>query len=490
MSLNQRKNDVVLVNPDVGFYLSSCTVKPNIPNAVLCVGTALHHAGYKVKIIDQRADRDWQRKLVSAVESGVMCTGISSMTGNQLKNGLHLARIIRTYSKRPIVWGGIHPTLLPEQTLESDLVDMVVRGEGEKTIVELVAALRGKRGLSGIRGVSYKENGRIYHNPDRPFLDLDQQPPLAYELLEMGNYLNDHHDYVSLDLHTSRGCPFDCSYCYAPVVHHRRWRAMSVDNVIKRVKVLIDRYGVNWFWFDDDNFFTDLERAREIMLALEKLNIRWETRGTRVDTILHMDDEFLDLMPRSGCSRLAVGAESGSNRILRLIRKKIRREDTIVANRKLARTNLYIRYNFMMGFPSETREEVNETISLALRLKEENPRAMYSGFVIFRPYPGCELHDLALQHGLERPASLEEWGEFRFHAQRTAWVPQEMRGMLKILEFTTPFLNDPIGDTNRSLPVRLLSSVYRPLARYRIRKRFFHFPLEMTVAKWLGLYQN
>ena len=484
-----RNCDVVLVNPDIGFDITKYSTKPNLPNAILCVGTALHQAGYNVKLIDQRVEKDWQQKLLEVLGTDVICVGISSMTGAQIRNGLQVARIVRSHSDRPIVWGGIHPTLLAEQTLQHTCVDIVVRGEGEETIVELVQALRRNLSLGGIRGISYKENGTIYQNPPRPFIDLDRQPPLAYELLEMSDYLADYQGYKAADFMTSRGCPFDCGYCYASAFHSRKWRATSVDNVLNKLKVLIDRYGVRRFWFDDDDFFVDMNRARELLEAFTQLNIRWESRGARVDTVLRMDDRFLELLQRSGCVRLAVGAESGSNRILKLIKKRIQREDIVAANRKLARYPLYVRYNFMLGFPTETREEVKETVALALQLKRENPQAMFSAFAMFTPYPGCELHDLAVEHGLKRPSSLEEWAGFQFHIDNTAWVPREMRGMLQMLAFATPFLNEPV-ETHPPFLIKLLAKAYQPLARQRIAHGFFRFPLEILIAKVLRLYEN
>ena len=167
---------VLLVNPGMGPSLSQFARRPKLPNNILLVGTALHHAGYKVKLIDQAMEEEWKHTLLKVLQEDVICIGISSTTGNQISYGLEIAKFIRTHSDRPIVWGGIHPTLLPEQTLENEFVDIVVRGEGEETIVELTNALQDDKSLNGISGVSYKENGRIVHNPDRAFLDLKEQP--------------------------------------------------------------------------------------------------------------------------------------------------------------------------------------------------------------------------------------------------------------------------------------------------------------------------
>jgi len=240
---------------------------------------------------------------------------------------------------------------------------------------------------------------------------------------------------------------------------------------------LKNEHGINHFRFDDDEFFIYLKRSIELLTHLKKLNIRWET-SVRIDSILRMDDDFLVLMEESGCIKLEIGVESGSNRILKLMNKKITRNNTIEANRKLAKYDLNIMFLFMIGFPTETLEDMKKTVSLALQLKRENKRARVSHFSMFTPFPGCELHDLAIQYGLKPPDCLEKLATFHQAADNAVWLSKDIRRTAKMLSFTTPFLNDPV-DSYPQLHIKLLGILYRYIARQRIKYLFFYFPLEI-----------
>ncbi len=477
---------VLLVHPDVGFHLQKYSSRPFMPSGLLLVGTALHHAGYQVKIIDQSVEKDWKLKFIEALKTNVICVGISSLTGTQILNGLEIAKFVRTtHSSLPIVWGGVHPTLLPEQTLENEFVDIIVRREGEETMLELTNSLKNHKSLAGIQGISYKENGKIVHNPDREFIDLNKQPLPHWELMNLHRYTGEHKGYKSMTMVTSRGCPFNCGYCYVNFFHNRRWRAFNVDNVLKRMTVLINEYGISHFRFDDEEFFINLKRSRDLLEQFKKLNIRWET-SVRIDTILRMDDAYLELIKQSGCVNLEIGVESGSNRMLKLMNKKITREDIIKASQKLTKYNLNITFLFMVGFPTETLEEMKESVSLAVHLKKQNEKNKVS-FSIFTPYPGCELHNLSIDHGFLPPDCLEKWAVFRFTVDNAAWLSNEIRKVARMIAFTTPFLNERF-ESYSPLHIKLLGILYRYIARQRIKHFFFHFPLEISLAKWLKLY--
>jgi len=480
---------VILVNPDLGFSWAGYMNKPNLPLAILHVGSAVSRAGFEVDLIDQRVEKDWESRLLAGLREEPLCVGISSMTGTQILGGLAVAEIVRRHCRAPIVWGGIHPSLMPEQTLANPLVDFVVRGEGEATMTELCGVLAGRGDPAEVHGVSYRETGRVRHNPDREHIDLDATDPLDYELLDLSRYIRTVNGRRAVNFITSRGCPHACKYCYAGRFHGRHWRALSVEHVLARLRALMDRYGVNSFWFDDDEFFVNLERTRELLEGLRKLNVTWSSRGARIDSILRMDDRFLDLVVESGCHRLASGVESGSDRILAMIGKSITREDARSAMRRLRERNLYPRVNFMMGFPTETMEDLRMTVSLALELSRDNPRLLFAPFSFFTPYPGCDLFDMAVEHGFEPPDALAKWARMRLTVFNASWVPRAMWTPIRMLAFTTPFLNESV-DTRPSRGVRMLSRLYRPLARSRIRHFFFRFPLEIALAKGLNLYDR
>lgn len=178
---------IVLFNPKAGDEYPGVI---RLPLALLCISSLIHKR-YKIKIVDSRVEIDWEQKFRRLIQNEPLCVGITSMTGEQIHNGLFASKIIKEYNKEiPVIWGGTHPTLLPEQTLENEYVDVIVRGEGEKTFQELVDALASGSPLKDIRGISFKEDCRIRHNKGRDYLNLNELPDLPYHLVNMECYVN------------------------------------------------------------------------------------------------------------------------------------------------------------------------------------------------------------------------------------------------------------------------------------------------------------
>jgi histone acetyltransferase (RNA polymerase elongator complex component) len=205
-----------------------------------------------------------------------------------------------------------------------------------------------------------------------------------------------------------------------------------------------------------------------------------------------MDRDFLELMVRAGVKRLTIGVESGSQRILDLIKKDVSVEQVIEAGRNLIPYPIVPIYLFMMGLPSETPEEFAQSIKLAVQLTDENPRACKT-FNIFTPFPGTELYDVALQHGMREPERLEDWAHFNFRnvAKKAPWIPAKTRRLVRQLDFPLMFLGrghfvTPYKKTNPI--VSGLAKLYYPLARYRVKHLNGRLPIESVLAKSLGLF--
>jgi len=315
--------DIILIQPKAGPY---DMLGARVPYGLLSIASIPHRKGYKIKIIDQRTDHLWEKTLIESLKQNPICVGITCMTGGQIRYALHAAKIVRENSKSPIVWGGVHPSLLPSQTLENPYVDIIVVKEGDNSFLEVIEAIKNKKPLSKIKGIWYKENGKIFSTPEREFIkNLDTLPEIPYELIDTEKYASLHlEEGRSLDFITSRGCPFNCSFCYNQFFNKSRWRAMSAKESVKRLAKVVRKYNIKAIYFQDDNFCANIERLKEICKGIidEKLNIIWGTLGLRIDTAMKMDDEVLNLMVKSGCRNVDIGAESGSQEILDMIEKK------------------------------------------------------------------------------------------------------------------------------------------------------------------------
>jgi len=462
-------SDVILVHPKIGPKIY--TSRKYLPLRLLKIAVLVHQK-YDVKIIDQMIDKNWRNHLLKELNKNPICVGITSMAGKQIFHGLKASKIVKENSEVPVVWGGIHTSLLPRQTLENPNIDILVKGEGEVTFYELVRALDEKKGLKGIRGIWHKDNGKIKNNPDRPFLDLNSLPRTPYHLVDLKKY-----DEILVE--TSRGCPFRCAFCYNRSYNKGVYRELSVKNSIKEIKLAKTYKERIYIHVTDDNFFVNLKRTKKIISAIKEEgveNMRWYLK-IRADAILRMKKEWLDLLESSN-SLIDIGVESGSQRILDLIKKGMRVSDVITVNKKLKDTNLIVVYNFMIGLPTETREDLKATIKLAFRLVEENPRCIPVPFACYTPYPGTELYDVAIKHGFQPPKKLEDWASYNWNTVNLPWLSDIEKRHLEVISFNSKFITR-LGLKNitewefyngmKFKSWALLGYFYRPIGRYRLK---------------------
>jgi radical SAM superfamily enzyme YgiQ (UPF0313 family) len=407
-------SDIVLVYPKTGNDVKA-SIAP--PHSLLAIAAIPDKCGCKVKIIDQRVDNNWQEILRRELTIKPLIVGISTMTGSQIHYAIETAKLIRKLSDVPVVWGGKHPTLLPIQTLQSGLADAVCQGEGDYLLYENIM----KRNFKGI------------WSSDTP-VKMDDLISTPWHLIDIEKYI--HADMYLKDSprtldwgQSSRGCPYHCHFCSQG---NEKWRAMSVDNTVDRITETVKQFKLTGIWIRDDEFYVNTNRAVAICEKLIPLGIKWYTSGTRIDIFNKTPIDALKIYKRGGASVLKFGAESGSNRVLKFINKRIVKEDTLIANRKAKEVGITPAYNFMCGFPTETFAEINETIDLMIQLKKENPDAELETLSTYCAMPGTVMWNIAIENGLIQPDKLEGWINWRFDeyddsGTRNPWYSQKER---------------------------------------------------------------
>jgi anaerobic magnesium-protoporphyrin IX monomethyl ester cyclase len=448
-----------------------------LPVSVTTVAAPMVEAGLTVEIIDQRVEPDWQGGLRRSLARGAAFVGFSCMTGGQIHYALQAAALVGEVAPDvPRVWGGVHPTLFPAQTLADPRVDLVVVGEGDHAGRDLALALREGREPTEVPGVFRLEGEELLGHPRQGYHDLDTLPDVPYQLLgDVERYIDQGlvggpggRELVSF---TSRGCPFRCGFCYVPAVHNRRWRGLSPELVIERFQHAVERFGVTAFGLQDDYFFANPGRARRICEGIldAGLQIRW-LASCRVDMIgRHLDREFLQLIRESGCHVLTLGIESGSERVLRYIRKDFTLQQILEVNRLLAEVGITPKYYFMAGFPTETEEEMYETLQLMQRLRLEGGRVRIPPWRGYTPYPGSCLFDESVRHGFSPPTTLSGWGEYEFGQVRMPWVTPRLQRLID----SQPRIIRHLGVRRRqgSFPLRQLGNAYSAWLDWRVRRR-------------------
>lgn len=420
------------------------------PLGLVYIATPLVNKGFTVKIIDEEICRDWLTELKNTVDSSSICAGISVMTGRSIKSALDFSKELRKIKQIPIIFGGIHPTFLPHQTLKNDFVDIVVMGEGEKVFLELVGHIKNGEDLSNVKGIMYKQNGKIYNNKEEDFLDLDTLSTPIYDLIDIEYYYNPKRSFAQegmvFDLNVDRGCPNRCAFCYNIKFNKRRWRAAKSEKVLDIIEAIIDKYGAKAINFVSDNFFVDKNRIFEICKGMidRNFNIRWHA-DIRIDSFLSYDNELIGLIKDSGCAELTFGVESGSDRVLKMIDKDIKVEDVLKAHKRAREFNFNINYHFMVGFPEETKADIAQTIKLILFLTRNNNAVIY-GPSIFTPYPGTPLYDRCLELGFVPADRLEDWANYNWSGtSKIPWFSKSYKSYIKEVSVVCGFLSTRRG---------------------------------------------
>jgi radical SAM superfamily enzyme YgiQ (UPF0313 family) len=399
------------------------------------------------------------------------------------------------------VWGGHHPTVLPEETVWSPAVDIVCRNEGEVTFPELVERLAAHQSVDGVRGITRKDdNGNAIHNPDRELVEMDSIDLYPYELLDLKKYPV---IYERFPYQSSRGCPCRCRFCSFDVLKH--WRAKSPKKMADELQWVIEAFHPKDIEMADDNFFVNRKRVKEFCeeVMARGLVFRW-SGNCRFDYFAEYEDGFVDLLKESGCYLLCFGGESGSDRILDYLNKKIYRQQILESVRKAKKHHLQIQISFMCGFPEETREDISATLSLIDEIERVYTSVEINGFFIYTPYPGSTLFDEVKQFGFRPPDSLEGWGEFdpnlEHSTQTTPWISKKNREFLETIASMVRFkfllskyqemaaLQKRAWFFNSGFVVKLFdlfNLFFRGSYWLRWRKKWFYFPLEWKLWTFL-----
>lgn len=318
-------------------------------------------------------------------------------TSPMMTDGRLLAKKIRKLNPETfIVFGGTHPSAVPECTLEDQNIDVVVRGEGEVTFLELVRAVQTRSPLNEIDGISYRQRSEIRHCPDRELIrDINKLPFPARDLLLQDKFIDKFAEGTGKRLSwvlSSRGCPFSCTYCASHQVWTRNWRYRSHENLFEEIKELVEKYNLQHINFADDTFTVNRERCLQFcdLMMREKQKITWAC-NVHVNTATR---DMFETMRMAGCTEVWMGVESGSPLILKELKKSSdigRIKDAFCWSKEAGlKRHAYL----MIGSPSETLDTISETERLVDEIQPD-----YAALTILTPYPGCELFQQAKDSG-------------------------------------------------------------------------------------------
>jgi len=472
----------------VFFFPAFSSTEATAPLGILSVATPLLRAGYQVRLIDSTITPNFKKRVIEELDDA-LCLAVSLVTGPMIRETVEIARESkRIYPDLPVVLGGWHPSLLPDQTLAAPYVDVICKGQGDEAMLDIVRRIEARESFEGIEGVGYKNDARVIFNQPRALKPITEMPPMAYHLADFDAYQRVCGRRWAMYI-TSLACPYNCSYCTNAGVYGRKWNALPPEQVVQETTDLVTRYNLSLLWVVDDNFLVDRERALEIAEGIVRTGVKFDwsiQASTNLVTRLSVDE--LKLLKRSGLSQIVQGVDSGSPKIMHLMSKDFQKIETVYqAAEKLSAAELRPSFNMMFGFPGEGEKERRESIALVMDICRKFPGAEF-WTNIFTPYPGAPVMDRAFELGIDVPKSLEGWADFFPRYTVLPWLKGEKHREVQIMReyLRLAFNRVPIALWDKSWLNRTVHEMISIPARWRLDHNFYKFPVELWLKDWVN----
>lgn len=454
------------------------------PTCLLALAASLRDAGFQPVIVDAAIDSDYRERIRTEIQDA-LCLGISVLTGPMIRGAIEIAKMSKRLKPQlPVIFGGWHPTLLPDETLAESYVDIVVRGQGEITLVEIARNLHEKRPLRDVAGVSWKTDVIRTHNPDRKVEPLDTLPVPAYDMVDFDAYAR-----VcgkrQLAYATSVGCPYACNYCTDMVFYKRRFNALSAERVVREMTELATKYRIEEVALLDSNFPVDLKRAIAIASGIRESGVkfRWTFQAS-TDFICRMSEEDIRLLADSGVSYMGFGTESTSESVLKLMNKRHQRVNEMYETaRRAAIGNIKVTFNLIFGYPGETEDDRLTTFRTMSDIGRQFNNVHFSPN-IFTPYPGIPIWPQLRDMGVQEPKTLRDWGELALGVNMLPWLKgTELSRFQRALDYFLLIGQLRKKEVRGHWLRRLTRLVLMRPIRWRMRSNRFALPWEIWFSR-------
>jgi anaerobic magnesium-protoporphyrin IX monomethyl ester cyclase len=468
----------------VFFFPSFASSEATAPLGILAVATPLLRAGFSVQLIDSTITPNFKQRVLNEVRDA-LCLAISLVTGPMIPETVEIARAVKSWnSEFPIILGGWHPSLLPKQTLEAPFIDIVVRGQGEETLLELVQHLESHSAIDLIPGIGFKRGGKLHFTSERPLKPIVDLPPKAYHLADFDAYERSCGRRWAMYI-SSLACPFNCSYCTNAGVYGRKWNALPSEQFVEETVDLTTRYGLEMLWVVDDNFLVDLDRARHIADGLLRAgaDFKWSIQAT-TNLTARLTPGDLKLLRRAGLHQICQGVDSGSEKILKLMNKTFQDFESIYESAaRCLQAGIRPSFNIIFAYPGEGKKERRETIDFMMDVCRRFPGAEF-WTNIFTPYPGSPIMEQAKELGIHVPDSLEGWADFFPRYTVLPWLGGREHKRLQIMRdyLRIAFDRVPIAADTRKRSTRIVQKLLSFPARWRLDHDSYGLPVEL----WLN----
>jgi anaerobic magnesium-protoporphyrin IX monomethyl ester cyclase len=496
------KKKILLIYTELGFNGSYLI---QAPISLVYVSTKIVHIPeVEIEILDCRIEPEWREKLrKTLLEDDILMVGFFVMSGLQVGKAYEVTEYVKDLNQDvPIVWGGPHPTILPDDVLNYSNIDYCVRGFGLEAFTDLVKKmLNQESNYETIPNLCFKRNGENIIGTINNDYERIGYKELPYHLLD--NMIEKYFvgtENRAFPIYTAFGCPYQCNFCISPIWFEdtkKKWDPLPAEEVVDHIEYLIERFRIDFIYFWDDDSFVSPRHFSSIAEEIIRRNVKVQlgVRGIRSNEVERMKSKDFELMEKVGVKYVHIGVENGSQRMLDAMDKGITVEQSLIANRKLAQNkNITPMYNFLVGMPTETIEDLQETGLFMLKLIKENPNAIMYPPNKMIPYPGGKAYEEAVKRGYKTPETPDDWLNMDQEGEvYQPWYTPEKNRYMKVLQVATYALSNWerfLVDRPRWLQTifKILKSVYEPIAKFRLKYFVTHFFIEekmMKMVKWV-----
>lgn len=466
------KKKIILYNPQAPYY--------SMPLQFLALASVIEREKYDIHVIDARIERSPRHAhdKVRELLPDAVCLGVSVITGTPIKDSVAVSQMTKTIAPHVnVVWGGWHPSIYAEQCMREGFADFCVFGQGEMTFVELLDAMEAGSGHEQIAGLAYLADDVYHENAPRKFIDINKFPAYDYDLLPVETYFRLKGS-RQIDFYSSQGCPYRCAFCADPFVYNRRWSGLKSPRMLSDVFEAVGKHHAEDVLFQDENFFANRNRVLEFCQGVAENGLRFTWAATsRADQVAPLDHDFLETTRRANLRKVIIGAESGSQEMLNLMKKDTLAEEALISAEKLARHGIGAVFGFIVGIPEEGFENTLKTLALIKEIKRIDPEFDFNIF-FFTPYPGTELFNYIVEKGYRVPQTLAEWSDLDFLKYAGYWINAEEKKYVDRFRFYANF-------GTKSVYSRPLTRPIQQLAAVRLKRDFYHFPVEKQLAHFV-----
>jgi len=482
------RNTILLFFPIFDYGGKGCEY---IPFSILHLERAIRHLNLNVILIDENDNPEYDN-IIEDNKNDILLAGVSAITGYQIEGGIRFSEKVKMISPdAKIVWGGWHPTILPEQTLNESYIDFVIVGQGEKPFGELTQTLLNNKDYFNVKGIAFKKEEHIILNVSNDFCNLNNFPEVDYSLIDINKYvLKTDFSERRLMYFATYGCPFNCPFCSGSQIFKKKWYPKNIETIIADLKYFKEKASIDSILFWDDNFFSNkkfvLDFAQRIIE--EKLNIVWDGSAHAKGFLSLFNEQDVQFLYKAGLRRVSTGAESGNDNVLEIIKDNLLHKDVLSLIALLKRNGITTFFSTMVGFPLNEGDEIKSTFNLIRKAKyiDSNVKVQIN---IYTPYPQTPLYKDALEKGFKEPQQLSDWIYHSPAKFKPPWIASSFYETLDaFMNFYLPFSEK---DCYKRAPQKfqktafLIYKILRPFILLRFKFNFFSLNFDWLLFKFL-----